>query len=350
MSTLQWYYRERNGPENGPLTLAQLKAAAMEGKLGPYEDAKEIRSTDETEWKRVSRWLAALEQYATNMRREYERAMGDDALFWFPAWELTRVAAADMDDEARDWPSRWQKIGGKFYDGRMIARKEDPIWAALGSSQNFPDALDMIYEPFAFDSRYGTREVARRECEALGLLTEADKVSPLTVRMNEGLKADASKFSKPELDAIMAGLDAEIAAGELRLKAQGYDLASRRYIEKPKTPEELEREAARQREAVEKNRAFCNVNEVRQRLPQLKAEYSATVATELMGLLTVAIEGGHLRAYPKWLGEAYRFKGEILELIGELRQAVEYYGCALKADPKCGVARRMKSLQAKLGK
>ena len=172
-----------------------------------------------------------------------ERAMGDDALYWHPAWELVRVASrlvprglkrtkggALVEDAGKDWPSRWEQLGGQFYDGHMIARKDDPIWEQIGSSANFPDALDASYPPYAFNSGFGRREVARRECELLGLLGTEDAASPVTVRMNEGLQASAEGMSDTDLRAIRTGLQTELAGTKLKLKAEGYDLATRRYV------------------------------------------------------------------------------------------------------------------------
>lgn len=184
----------------------------------------------------------------TNMQQvagaaEAERANSDDALYWFPAWELTRVASvmtprgmkrtkggALVDDAGKDWPARWEKVGGSFYDGRMIARKDDDIWNQIGSSAHFDDALDTSFPPFAFNSGFGRREVARRECEALGLLTEVDKVSPVTVRMNEGLAASIEGIPPADLAAIRKDLNTAVEGAKLKLKAMGYDLATRRYV------------------------------------------------------------------------------------------------------------------------
>ncbi len=59
--------------------------------------------------------------------------------------------------------------------GRVIARKNSPIWAELGSSKNFDDALDVDYPPFAFNSGMWVRDIDRDEALALGLI-EADTV------------------------------------------------------------------------------------------------------------------------------------------------------------------------------
>jgi hypothetical protein len=183
----------------------------------------------------------------TNMQQvagaaETERANSDDALYWFPAWELVRVASVltprgmkrtrdgDLvEDPGQDWPSRWEKAGGKFYDGRMIARKDDPIWEKIGSTALFDDALDTSFPPWAFNSGKGRQEVARRECLALGLLGEADKVSPVTVRMNEGLAASVKGVAPDLIRAAQKDLRTKLDGYKLKLEAMGFDVNTGRY-------------------------------------------------------------------------------------------------------------------------
>ena len=100
------------------------------------------------------------------------QGQSDLARFQFPAWELLRIyTRAQERSGKRSWPNRWDSLGGKFYAGRMIAPKDDPIWEQLGSSANFPDALDTPFPPFAYNSGMGWREVPRQDCIALGLIT-----------------------------------------------------------------------------------------------------------------------------------------------------------------------------------
>jgi hypothetical protein len=95
---------------------------------------------------------------------EQLRGMERQALAQFPCWELVRVYNVRM---PRDWPSRWQSVGGRMYEGRMIAPKGDVIWGELGSS--FEDSLDVDYPPFAFNSGMGWRPVTRAEATRLGV-------------------------------------------------------------------------------------------------------------------------------------------------------------------------------------
>lgn len=101
-----------------------------------------------------------------------------DRLAAAPGWELIRVLSHK---DHRQWNSRWVTAGGgKPYPHNgsienvreqtgLIALKGDPIWGELGSSENFPDALDIDHGPFVFQGGVGLREVTRARCIELGV-------------------------------------------------------------------------------------------------------------------------------------------------------------------------------------
>ncbi len=363
MSAPRWYYqiwdeKSRACKEFGPITLAQLKEAALAGELGPNEAYNQLRREDEQQWHRMPWYLADLPRVIENGLRNHEQELLEGALHSFPALEL--VACKLPCIYPVDWEARWAECVGKSYGGKMIAPKTDPIWQRMGDQARYEDALGFAHAPLSMFGGY-TAGVPHRECKRLGVMTEAE------IQTQQELAPDhahnAAKYTawraslapgeweciSKELSVLRDKFSAEIredlaklgnsAGADFLRKAAGLEMSA---LEN--TPEDSEREAARQRAAEERNRAFTNVTDVQNRLPRLKAEYSVPLAAELMGLLTVAIEGGHLRAYPKWLGRAYRYTGEILEILGEQKQAAEYYGCALRADPQCGVAKRMREL------
>jgi hypothetical protein len=117
-----------------------------------------------------------------------------DALEQYPAWELTRVASVEIprgekkvkggveSDPENAWDSahgRWQAAldetgdedAQKIFDdtGRMIARKDSPMWQALGDGAGgYDDTLGNDYEPYAFNSGMGRVEISAKEFEELG--------------------------------------------------------------------------------------------------------------------------------------------------------------------------------------
>jgi len=107
----------------------------------------------------------------------------------WPAQELIRVI--EPQGTPRDWPERWEAVGGEFYDGRMIARKDSEIWQRLGS--DFADGLQNPYPPFAFNSGMDVQDIRRSEAEQLGVLTADATVRPAP---DKGFN-DELKFAKP---------------------------------------------------------------------------------------------------------------------------------------------------------
>ncbi|MGC4068420.1 MAG: hypothetical protein QM784_27995 [Polyangiaceae bacterium] len=104
--------------------------------------------------------LSLMEGWAQKQRGE-ERAEA------FPAWELVRMEPRKHPrgtNYSMGWIARWHQAGGRLRPGaRLIAPKGDALWAALGSSTEFSDALDVDHPPFAFGSGMGWREITAAE-------------------------------------------------------------------------------------------------------------------------------------------------------------------------------------------
>jgi hypothetical protein len=143
----------------------------------------------------------------------------------FPYWEFVRIRFAAV---PREWPERWAQVGGPTplnVNGklRLIALKTDPVWAALGNSAEFDDALDVDHPPFAFRSGYGWAEVHRNEAQALGLAVPG--FDEITVPQSSGVAAAEALVPTPVMsvrgvdDAGLALLKAKLA--ELQAKNPG---------------------------------------------------------------------------------------------------------------------------------
>lgn len=105
----------------------------------------------------------------------------------WPAAELFRAEGRGIE---RDWNERWlaaaQAVGDtdalrmlQTHD-RMVARKDSPIWQALGDGAGGfdADALHNPYPPFAFNSGMDVRDIDRAEAVDLGLLGRDDPIVP----------------------------------------------------------------------------------------------------------------------------------------------------------------------------
>lgn len=124
----------------------------------------------------------------------------------FPAWRFVRFMTPN--GQARDWGVRWAAAGESVnWAGAsrtvMVARKDSPIWQALGDGAGgFTDTLGNPYPPFAFNSGMGWEDVDRDEAEALGLNASYVRLSPpsLAVTDDELSAADedfGEGFSRP---------------------------------------------------------------------------------------------------------------------------------------------------------
>jgi hypothetical protein len=131
--------------------------------------------------------------YDTQIKDAFEHARyvsGDDPdiLDEFPAQELLRVSARKTE---RDWSARWQQAGGKIYGGRMIARKDDPVWTAISTFGN-------PWPPFDFGSGMGVLDVDREEAEELGVIKPDENPKPLMRQHEEALEKSAKDID-PEM-------------------------------------------------------------------------------------------------------------------------------------------------------
>ena len=132
-----------------------------------------------------------------------------DIIDAFPALELIRREARE---EERDWHSRWAAAGGHLYAGRMIARKDDPIWTDIS-------AFGTPYPPFDFNSGMGTREIDRAEAEALGVVKRSTVVEPQTRGLNEKIEINFPQDISSGLADILQTVF-ETAAGKIILTPQ----------------------------------------------------------------------------------------------------------------------------------
>jgi hypothetical protein len=110
----------------------------------------------------------------------------------WPARELIRVRHSE---KPRDWAERWAEAGGQFFDGRMIALANDPIWRRISR-------FDLPYAPFDFNSGMDTHDVARADAVELGLLDESTVLLPQSRDFNADLQASPTIRSNWLIDAL----------------------------------------------------------------------------------------------------------------------------------------------------
>jgi len=108
-------------------------------------------------------------QTASDMGFGYMHYMQDTGcLIGSPCWELKR---AQEEQEPCDWRARWVAAGGRLFNQRMIARKNDPIWVAISE-------FGLPYDPLAFNTGYRRFDVSYTECVKLRVIKRDEEVSP----------------------------------------------------------------------------------------------------------------------------------------------------------------------------
>ncbi len=141
-----------------------------------------------------------------------QHAQGQDrgVLDAFPCQELYRELERK---EKRPWPQIWRDAGGETYGGRMIARKDSPIWVAISE-------FHLSYPPFAYNSGMWVRDVARSECIRLGVKGLETPVEPRDRGLNETFKLSPPDRHRDLLTQLMTDMGdrARLVDGKLILK------------------------------------------------------------------------------------------------------------------------------------
>lgn len=229
---------DRIGTSQAIARLAQkLRALGYDPETGGFPDAK-VKPVERGTLQDLSshrRLQLIVETQVALMTGRGQKMRGEtpENLMDYPAWELIRELPRG---EHRDWPSRWAIAGGKepaaefprnahrflYQSTGLIAAQGDPVWGELGSSENFKDALDVDYPPFAFESGMGWRAVSRARCAELGILGPNGEpldewIASRPITLSGKQPAPAPKLSVRGIDPALA----EAAAKDLGATVSG---------------------------------------------------------------------------------------------------------------------------------
>jgi len=133
-----------------------------------------------------------------------------------PAWRLTRVGTRK---DPRNWEERWAQAAaavnweGVARNGEFVARKDSPIWEALGAGAGgHKDTLGNPYPPFAFNSGMDVFPVDADECESIGL--DISDIRPPKGASIAPDKADIDRIKKKLGPEWLRELEREWKEGE----------------------------------------------------------------------------------------------------------------------------------------
>lgn len=142
---------------------------------------------------------------------QVQQGSSEAVLLAFPAQEFIRTQSRDQ--PRGNWQERWQNAGGRFYGGRMIAVKDDPVWTRLS-------IFGQPWPPFDYGSGMGVRDVSRREALRLGVIQAGSKApAPPLQDFNDDVASDRPMPSATLRDRIASvlGPAAEVVNGILRI-------------------------------------------------------------------------------------------------------------------------------------
>lgn len=150
----------------------------------------------------------------------------------YPAWELVRLYIRNVprgtpESHSAGWAVRWSDAGAAVaWEGavkaesgngkaEMIARKDSPIWQALGDGAGgYDDTLSNPFPPFAFNSGLAWKAVSRERCLELGLIGEDEIPGEMDGELLPGAEEFNALFDRLAPD-LRDELDREIF-GEAR--------------------------------------------------------------------------------------------------------------------------------------
>jgi len=172
------------------------------GEMGVVPPAERGSLRDLSSERRIDLMLRTSHAIATG----YGRMVAGNrpyALREYPAWQLVRlgwrqVPRGSEESHSAGWSLRWSYAGESIHwkgavERPFIARKDSPIWQALGDGVGgYTDTLDNPFPPFAFNSGMAWREVSRSECVRLGLIQGEEESEP----MSGGFVPDKEKMRK----------------------------------------------------------------------------------------------------------------------------------------------------------
>lgn len=143
---------------------------------------------------------------AARNRGNWSAGQDPAVLDMWPCQELIRVYASRA---PRNWRARWRAAGGQLYGGRMIARKDSPVWIAISR-------FGTPYPPFDFNSGMDVADVDRDEAISMGVIP-ADATVPPQDAPPLAISAPVSHIADFLLEQVMKvlGPKASVSYGSL---------------------------------------------------------------------------------------------------------------------------------------
>lgn len=225
----------------------------------------------------------------------------------------------------------------------MMAVKWDPIWEKL--SDTFYDGLGNPYPPFARSSCASWHEINRNEAIVLGVITKEALAKKFRGSQTEKRSKEIIEdFGREWLEALKADLDVEVEAEELRFKKEMEEV-KRAYLAQSDEQSRLFNE--RSRLFTERNEVFDLMDEIESLLkkPDFKIA-DQRMADWLTESIQKLIDTPYFGDYSNWRAKAHLAGANLFKLNRQPDQELRFLKIAISINPKLGVKRRIKALEA----
>lgn len=263
----------------------------------------------------------------------------------YPAWELIRIRQAATDD---GWLNRFERAGGRLREGRMVAIKGDPVWAILGSSQFFTDALDIDHPPFSFNSGMGWRDVERDECIVLGVIDEEWRPSGFNEwREGERRRIGADKIPKELVKAAVKELEIKNYGKAGLSHAEKVALKKARWDKMMEEAKEAYEARVRESEAewALRSRHYTLVCRWEMELKQSPVSPEDPRWEGVVADIEELMTAHTFEQRPKWVSRAWRLKAELFKSLNDDKNEMLCLQWAQHYNPKAPVKRRLRQLE-----
>lgn len=146
----------------------------------------------------------------------WKQGQDPDVMDAFPCQEFIRIESRRV--PRQDWAERWRAAGGQFYDGRMIAKKSDPVWVRISR-------FGTPWPPYDFGSGMGVEDVSREEAEELGILRPDEPVTGDEKSFNEKVESSTRDLTSEGVRKVLDLFGDDVTLHDGKLKWTGDRLS-----------------------------------------------------------------------------------------------------------------------------
>ena len=273
----------------------------------------------------VKRFVVKFDQYLTTASEE-EKKRRDDPLTFGTSDELLDLACDKLD------------TSGEFTSEQIAEIKSLVSLAIERGAGEDDERVKEIYETID----HPQKTAAEIQAERVRLYGEGY----FLVESAENLFASAQEL-KPEIskqlfDTIAMAFEKGVGS-QFNLRARAHKLLMKIF---DRTGEK-EKAKINCKQYIENASGFMLLNDAQIQLKNLGKQMELEAGAKLLDMLTQAVKTIPENESDKH-AEAYRATAEVLEAIGDIQHAIEYFEFALQKNPNISVKRRLSALRKKI--